>query len=84
MFPFRTSSAFKGLLELADAMLAPEQAATHREHPHRTPLASRRRRRLSPERAAQICISPVSRDARTPGRTSASDATTLASRPAAL
>jgi hypothetical protein len=87
MFPSRFSNALSGLLELADAMLAPAEddstqwaqrrldpAESQRQnmadslpaltgplspHPHRRPLASTRRRRLTPPATPQICVSPV-------------------------
>lgn len=72
MFPSRTATAFASLLQIADAMLAPAAqehdkqahearatAVASTAHPHRRPLTSSRRRRLAPQRPAQVCISPV-------------------------
>ena len=77
MFPFRPSNVAAGLLEIADALLAPsppgscadggaELAATARSlaHPHRRPLVpSARRRRPATPAPLQPCLTPLARPA---------------------
>lgn len=89
MFPFRPSRAAAALLELADAMLAPQGFATSdcgdespcaddasraAAHPHRRAARIDRRRRPAPLRHAQPCIAPVSRTARSSDVPSRTDA----------
>jgi hypothetical protein len=80
MFPFRPSRAATALLELAEAMLAPEAfdqpaggdastAHTHSDegatyHPHRRGAAIERRRRPAPPTPEQSCLAPLTRAAR--------------------
>jgi hypothetical protein len=78
MFPFRPSRAAAALLELADAMLAPQapQQPGHGDdeadlgayrlatHPHRRAAAIERRRRPAPARPLQPCVSAVGRTTR--------------------
>ncbi|MGN6187326.1 MAG: hypothetical protein ACTHOE_00360 [Conexibacter sp.] len=74
MFPFRPSRAATALLELAEAMLAPdtferpsdEEASTGEAtvHPHRRAAAVDRRRRPAPPRPDQTCLAPITRAAR--------------------
>jgi hypothetical protein len=78
MFPFRPSRAAAALLELAEAMLAPEAferspdeavAADERHaetarHPHRRTAAIERRRRPAPQQPEQACVAPLTRAGR--------------------
>jgi hypothetical protein len=79
MFSFRPSRTAAALLELADAMLAPQGPASSARsdeslggddvpgaaaHPHRRAVTIERRRRPAPPRQTQPCIAPVSRTAR--------------------
>lgn len=78
MFPFRPSRAATALLELAEAMLAPEafaqpagkDAPLAREdtadatHPHRRAATIERRRRLAPPQPQQACVAPLTRAGR--------------------
>jgi hypothetical protein len=74
MFPFRPSRAAAALLELADALLAPQEAfeaprgdddgsvaARAATHPHRRAPSIERRRRPAPPRPVQPCIAPTPR-----------------------
>jgi len=79
MFPFRPSRAAQALLELADAMLAPQPAdpavddvtgstcsapsACAAPHPHRRPVAIDRRRRPGSPSRPQPCLAPLTRAA---------------------
>jgi hypothetical protein len=82
MFPPRTQAAFSALLDVADALLAPQperEAPAVAEHPHRRPLASRAQRRVAPPRPMQPCLSPVAHRA-TPRRAAAPTAPIAAQR----
>jgi len=84
MFPFRPSRAATALLELAEAMLAPDafehvpeeasqadaQAAAAPRHPHRRTPAIERHRRPAPPKPEQACLTPLTRA----GRSRAADA----------
>jgi hypothetical protein len=84
MFPFRPSRAATALLELAEAMLAPDafehtpaeaspveaRTSEAQRHPHRRPPAVERRRRPAPPTPEQACLTPLTRA----GRTRAADA----------
>jgi len=67
MFPFRPSRAVAALLEVAEAMLAPEafDAAdgdvSAAPHPHRNAPTVDRRRRPSPPRPDHGCLTPLTR-----------------------
>jgi hypothetical protein len=78
MFPFRTSRVATALLEVAEAMLAPDaferppgddhsaddHAAKAQRHPHRRSAVIEHRRRLAPPKPEQACAAPFTRAAR--------------------
>jgi hypothetical protein len=78
MFPFRPSRAAVALLELAEAMLAPDaferlpgetvQVDGHEadgpRHPHRRSPAIERHRRPAPPKPDQACLTPLTRAGR--------------------
>ncbi|HEU4702285.1 MAG TPA: hypothetical protein VFS37_07355 [Conexibacter sp.] len=79
MFPFRPSRAAVALLELAEAMLAPEpyeqptgedpsatgeHGADGSQHPHRRGATIERRRRPGPSQPEQTCLAPLTRAGR--------------------
>jgi hypothetical protein len=78
MFPFRPSRAAAALLELAEAMLAPDafearsgetaesdpREADTSGHPHRRNAAIERRRRPEPPKPQQACLTPLTRAGR--------------------
>jgi len=76
MFPFRPSRAATALLELAEAMLAPDAFEASAEavdaedrqvdapHPHRRAPAIERRRRPAPPKPEQARLAPLARAAR--------------------
>jgi hypothetical protein len=77
MFPFRPLRAATALLELAEAMLAPDAFGPERKddrpaghdgldamrHPHRRGAAIDRRRRPAPPQPEQSCVMPLTRAA---------------------
>lgn len=77
MFPFRPSRAATALLELAEAMLAPDafesapadagaegEPSADQHHPHRRAPELDLRRRPAPRRPEQACVTPLTRAGR--------------------